>query len=48
MSKRNRINAAIATALAISAIAASMPGASQAQKSHTGAQPTVEPGGGGH
>ncbi len=48
MSKRNRINAAIATALAISAIAASMPAASQAQKSHTGAQTTVEPGGGGH
>ncbi len=49
MSKRNRLNAAIATAFAIGAVAASMPAAGSAQGQPAGVNvATVEPGGGGH
>jgi acyl-CoA synthetase (NDP forming) len=49
MSKRTRVNAAIAVVLSTGALAASLPAASLAQAS-TGltVASTVEPGGGGH
>ena len=49
MSKRTRVNAAIAVVLSTGALAASVPAASHAQTSTDRNVPgTVEPGGGGH
>ena len=48
MSKRNRFKAAIAAALAISALAASAPATRYAQPVGGVLMMTVEPGGGGH
>jgi hypothetical protein len=49
MSKRNRINARLATGLAICAVVASVSATSYAQTGHSVAKVTVvEPGGGGH